>query len=226
MSDPSSLSTSVVMVADMTGTAVVHAVPSGHTLLDLQALGTGYTRYNHYLTSIDDGSEYRPYWDEFYKIKCTGNPAFLVIALSVQTSRAIESICKAKNLPVVVRQVKKLCNDRDVVLTAIRYYPHELCDGGILRHASAEFQSTKDIVLKAVRRSGYALEWASGAMQSDREVALAAVRQDGRALAYASVDLQRDKEVALAAVQQCGFALLFASSELQRDNDIIAACVF
>jgi DNA-binding MurR/RpiR family transcriptional regulator len=241
---------SVVIVVDMTGMPIVTSVPVEHTLLDLQALGTHYTRHNHYLIDLDDGSEYRPYCDELYEVKRTDNPKFMVITLLEQTTHAIESIYNAEDPSAIVQQVQILCDDKDVVLTAIRHYPYELYDGGVLKYASHELQDDRNIVLKAVQVDGTALEWASSRLQADKGVVLAAilhtkealrmaskamredeevimiaVQQHGDVLKYASTGIQNNKGVVLAAVSQCGYALEWASPVMKNDREVVMTAV-
>lgn len=83
----------------------------------------------------------------------------------------------------------------------------------------------RKVVLAAVSRSGFALEFAAPELRGDREVVLAAVAQEGDALEYASVDLKADRDVVLAAVAQEGCALAWANSALQSDREVVlTAC--
>ena len=60
----------------------------------------------------------------------------------------------------------------------------------------------REVVLAAVKQSGWALEHASDELKADRDLVLAAVEQDGKALEYASDELKADREVVLAARKQ------------------------
>ena len=60
------------------------------------------------------------------------------------------------------------------------------------RAVSDELCADREVVLAAVKQSGYALESASEELRADREVVMAAVKQDGRALRCASNALQAD----------------------------------
>jgi hypothetical protein len=55
---------------------------------------------------------------------------------------------------------------------------------------------------KAVRQSGYALEFADEELRMNREVVLAAVTQNGLALRFAAMELRSDRDIVLAAVRQ------------------------
>ena len=60
---------------------------------------------------------------------------------------------------------------------------------------------------------------------SSREIVLEAVKQEGWALLYASDDLKADREIVLAAIQlrvrSACFVLQFASDELKADPELI-----
>ena len=55
---------------------------------------------------------------------------------------------------------------------------------------------------------------------SSREIVLRAVKQDGLALEYASYELKADRKVVLAAVKQNGDALKYAANELKADPEL------
>ena len=89
------------------------------------------------------------------------------------------------------------------------------------KHASAELQAGRGVVLATVAQNGYALEHASAELQADRGVlpaaargvVLAAVAQNGCALEHASSELQAERGVVQAAAESRK-ALKRASSEL------------
>ena len=58
-----------------------------------------------------------------------------------------------------------------------------------------EIITDREVVLRAVKSSGYALQFANDSLKADREVVLEAVRNDGDALKYASEELQNDPEL-------------------------------
>ena len=59
-------------------------------------------------------------------------------------------------------------------------------------------------------------------VKQDKEIVLTAVKQTGWALEYADKTLKKDKEIVLAAVKQDGFALEYADESLRKDPDILA----
>jgi len=80
-------------------------------------------------------------------------------------------------------------------------------------------ESTKEEVLKAVKKNGNELKKASDTLKADKVIVLAAVNQNGLALQYASEKLKADEEVVLAAVKQNGLAFEFISEELKKIID-------
>ncbi len=87
------------------------------------------------------------------------------------------------------------------------------------------FRNDKEVVLEAVKKDSYALQYASDELKNDKEVVLEAVKKDGWALKYASYRLLDDKEVVLAAVEQDGWALQFASDSLKEDKEVVLEAV-
>ena len=106
--------------------------------------------------------------------------------------------------------------ERSVVMAAVR------TDGRSLRHASVTWRNDREVVLEAVRESGFALQYA-GDFRNDREVVLAAVRESGFALQYAG-DFRNDREAVLEAVRQSGDALQYAG-EIRNDREIVLEAV-
>ena len=85
--------------------------------------------------------------------------------------------------------------------------------------------SYNDIVLKAVKQDGYALQFVNFFLQNNKEVVLEAVRKNGLVLEYANIDLQDNKEIVLEAVKQDGYALQFASINLQNNKEVVLEAV-
>ena len=73
-----------------------------------------------------------------------------------------------------------------------------------------------------MRVEGERLRHAAAELQDDREVVLAAVAGDGLALRHASQRLRRDKGLALEAVRHTGEALQFCEG-LQDDEETTRA---
>lgn len=87
--------------------------------------------------------------------------------------------------------------------------------------ASPESLDNLDLMLAAVKLSGWALKFASARLQNMRAVVLQAVENEGTALAYASPELRADREIVIRAVRNDGLAIAHASAALQSDPEII-----
>ena len=78
-----------------------------------------------------------------------------------------------------------------------------------------DINSTKEEVLEAVKKRGYALAYASDIVKLDKEVVLEAVKQNGFALQYASRAMKDDEDVVMAALSQCWEAVEYASNKIK-----------
>ena len=117
---------------------------------------------------------------------------------------------------------ENLKNDKEVILAAVKQ------NGDALFYASKELQADKQLVLEVFKSKGEFFNWhvldhVSENLKNDKEVVLAAVKQSGYALEYASENLKNDKEVVLAAVKTDSDAIGYASKKLQADKDVIKA---
>ena len=116
---------------------------------------------------------------------------------------------------------KKLCDDQEVILAAVRDGPQ----GGDspLRYASARLRSDPRMVLLAVTKSEWALQYASDRLRDDRQLVLAAAMQTGESFINASNRLRDDQGLILAVLEAhgpyCHHMVLHASDRL-RDNAI------
>ena len=70
--------------------------------------------------------------------------------------------------------------------------------------------SYKELVLKAVKKDGYALSYASIKLKNDKEIVLEAVKEYGPSLSFINIDLRNDIEIVLEAVKQNGYSLEYA----------------
>ena len=70
----------------------------------------------------------------------------------------------------------------------------------ISSNASPELRADRDIVLAAVKTSGYAMQHASSELRADRVFVLAAVASNGYALRHASPELRADRAVVMGAL--------------------------
>ena len=105
-------------------------------------------------------------------------------------------------------------------------YETATCDaGGSMRDLSEDLRADRDVVLAAVSRNGFELQYAADALQSDKTIALVSVRENGLALRYVGPELRADREVVLAAVQHSGSALRYAGEGPRADHDVVMAAV-
>ena len=94
-----------------------------------------------------------------------------------------------------------------------------------LEYASEKFRDNKEVVLAAVSTNGYSLRFASENLRDNKEVVLAAVLTHGSSLRFASDELRDNKEVVLAAVSTDGSSLRDASDELRNNKEVVLAAV-
>lgn len=95
-----------------------------------------------------------------------------------------------------------------------------MCD-----HTNESLKKDKKIVLAAVKRYGYALQYADESLKKDREFVLAAVRHNCHALEYANKSLKKNREFILEIVRINGRALYWAIETLKKDREIALAAI-
>lgn len=99
-------------------------------------------------------------------------------------------------------------------------------DGFALRYVPDHCKDNTDIVRAAVRESGVALTYASDRLKNDRMTVMIACETNGIILMDVSRRLQDDQEVVLTAMRSQGSSVLqFASSRLRSDLDFISTAV-
>jgi len=94
-----------------------------------------------------------------------------------------------------------------------------------LEFVGEELRADREFMLEVVRHDGLAFQFASEALRSDRDFALEAVVKIGWALRFATDTLRSDREVVLEAVRSYGGALRFASADLRADKDVVVEAV-
>ena len=82
----------------------------------------------------------------------------------------------------------------------------------------------KKQVIDALNNGKRILEYAT-TLQNDRDVVMVAVKQSGYSLEYASSTLRSDKTVVEAALMKSGHALEYASNELQGDSNMVHVAI-
>ena len=120
---------------------------------------------------------------------------------------------------------ESIINDKEVILKLLQEADLIVDGGAILEIIGERLRSDREVVLSAVRNSGYALRFASKTLRDDKDFVLAVVSHSGEELQYASTKLRGDKDVALAAVNEFGYALQYASTKLRGDKSVVLAAV-
>jgi hypothetical protein len=92
-----------------------------------------------------------------------------------------------------------------------------------LSWANPELQANKEIVIEAIKISGYALRFASPNLKRDKDCTMAATAMFGWCLEYS--DLRDDIDVVKSAISTAGTALCYASPRLKGTPEVVkAAC--
>eukprot|EP00941_MAST-03F_sp_MAST-3F-sp1_P002537 g2537.t1 len=90
----------------------------------------------------------------------------------------------------------KLCNDYEIVLTAVQ------SNGNALRYASIFLQNNFTIAYAAITQNGMAFQFCSQALQSNKRLLLCALATDLKAFQFASEVLKCDKKIAMLYKQE------------------------
>lgn len=91
---------------------------------------------------------------------------------------------------------KNLCNDKEVMLVAVRKNGYEC------QYASIDLKSDKEILLEAIKNDAWALGHASKELKANKEIVLEAMKKDLYVLSLAPMIIQDDKEVLLLLKKQ------------------------
>ncbi|WP_041593795.1 DUF4116 domain-containing protein [Mycoplasmopsis cynos] len=129
---------------------------------------------------------------------------------------------------------KELWSDKDVVLEVMKQYGDiflNLFTLFISDEMKKEFGKNRDIMLEAVKRNGYALQFASEELKKDKDVVLEAVNQVGDIFLneFTSDELKKEfgknRDIMLEVVKWNGYALEDASDELKKDKEFISKII-
>ena len=104
--------------------------------------------------------------------------------------------------------ISKTFKNRNIILASVKI------NGNIL-HKATEFQNDIEIVTKAVKTNGSALQFASQELKSNKGVVLAAVNKNCNAILWSSEELKNDIEILSVAVRQNHCALKFVPYNLR-----------
>ena len=98
-------------------------------------------------------------------------------------------------------------------------------DGKALEHASDSLRDNESIVAEAVRQQCEALRFASDRLQDNEQIVEEAARHHCEALRFASDRLRDNEQIVKEADRHRGEALLFARDRLQDDETIVTLAV-
>ncbi|CAE7935443.1 unnamed protein product, partial [Symbiodinium necroappetens] len=98
-------------------------------------------------------------------------------------------------------------------------------DGWALQWASEELRRDKDVIFKALKKEVRSLQFVAEDLLSDRDFCLEAISKNGLAYEFADPEVKADREVARAAVCQDGLALEFVPEQFQSDPELVLKAV-
>merc|ERR1712217_131830 len=103
--------------------------------------------------------------------------------------------------PALGSASRALCNDRAIVLSAVRnrqlgsFLPYWARARSALAYASEDLREDRALVLEAVQADGHALQHAARHLQCDRQIAIAAARSAPGSLQWATPACRHDRQV-------------------------------
>ena len=129
---------------------------------------------------------------------------------------AMEALTEAEKVATIVNALKEQgLTSTDVLheqaLPMEKKRENALVDGENFE----EFANDKEVVLKAVKRDGYNLQYASPELKNDKEFILEAIKEHGKVIQHISNALKSDLDVILAAIKQNPDALRFISKNIR-----------
>ena len=122
---------------------------------------------------------------------------------------------------------RKLAQKNEPLLPGVPlplYAYHNVCTNAAVE-AEKNHTSDREMVLAALTKHGYTLQYAPRELKGDHEIVLAAVQQHGCAIQFATSELKDNPEIAMAAVQNWGDALQYVGPKLQADPTIVMAAI-
>ena len=142
---------------------------------------------------------------------------------------AMEALTEAEKVATIVNALKEQgLTSTDVLheqaLPMEKKRENALVDGENFE----EFANDKEVVLKAVKRDGYNLQYASPELKNDKEIVLEAIKDadwGAYIFQYASPELKNDKEFILEAIKEHGKVIQHISNALKSDLDVILAAI-
>lgn len=98
-------------------------------------------------------------------------------------------------------------------------------ENAILKYGHSDIHNNRFLILLAVRRAAWAIQYADFHFRDDPEIILAALKNDGLRLGYTAKSIKNNPEIVLAAVKYNGLHLKHASKALQDHRLIVVTAI-
>jgi hypothetical protein len=98
-------------------------------------------------------------------------------------------------------------------------------NGLALQYASDGLKDNSTIVEEAIKKNGLALQYASDGLKDNSTIVEEAIKQNGLALQYASDGLKNNIDIVTKAIKQNGLALQYGFYELKNNIDIVKQAI-
>ncbi len=135
---------------------------------------------------------------------------------------AVKKMLKYLNKPKVSYQETKkrikegkFGDNREVMMKVVGKYPY------LLKEASKELKNDKDLVCKALKKNGNAVQHASASLKEDNEVATLAILSEPLSLNWFSDKIKGNRFRVKDAIRKDPRALRYATPELQTDKKLV-----
>jgi len=113
----------------------------------------------------------------------------------------------------------KIGQHREMVLKELKRGGGIIIDS--LGDVPKDLRADKEVVLEAVKKHGWNLQFASEDLRSDKEFMFEAINISQYAIGYASEDLRSDKEFMFEAINISQYAFEYASEDLRSDKEFV-----
>lgn len=119
----------------------------------------------------------------------------------------------SKNGMKLANVSKKLLNDKEVVLAAVRQY------GCAVRHT--KFTSDIEVMTVAVEQDGTAFYYGTPSIRGNKDLALMALSKDKEMFKYILPDLQKDKDIRIAAgLEEISSKMKDENMEVEKTSEV------
>lgn len=136
--------------------------------------------------------------------------SFEKLVLSLEEKEAKEKVKNEIKKGKPLKSFEKFYNDKEVVLTAVKY------DQNALHNASKELQNDIEVVLASVQSFGSSLQYASPELRNDFEIAHLILQKNGKNLEYFSKEIRNHELLTYVAIIHEPLALKFAINKKEK----------